>query len=293
MKVKRLNPECINCLLDRHLNYFANECDEDVRINYMQNVLKIISNAKYFESAPELVEKLVTLQKEFFGTTTDYSETKSYFNKLMLGIEDELETKIYQSDFPLKTALKLALAGNYIDFGAMKNVDEAVLNDTLSTAISAEINETEFENLKNELKSSKSLVYITDNCGEIVLDKLFIKTIKAYNPNINVNVIVRGEAVLNDCTIEDAVEVQMHKIADVLSNGTAIAGTCLNRISVDAKDLIDRAEIIISKGQGNFESLRYSNKNIYYLFLCKCNLFVKKFNVKHLTGIFTNDLRMK
>jgi uncharacterized protein with ATP-grasp and redox domains len=72
-----------------------------------------------------------------------------------------------------------------------------------------------------------------------------------------------------------------------------VAGTCLNRISIEAKNLIDTAEIIISKGQGNFETLHHCGKNIYYLFLCKCKMFAERFDVKQFSGIIINDLRIK
>ncbi len=152
-----------------------------------------------------------------------------------MSIEDEIEAKINTSTDKFKTALLYAMSGNFIDFGAMESVVEARLFETLDNAENIEIGETEVENLRREIKKAESLVYLIDNCGEIVLDKLFIKTIKELNPEIEVNVIVRGQAVLNDCTIEDAVETDMYSVADVIPNGTAIAGTVLEKISLEAK----------------------------------------------------------
>ena len=104
--------------------------------------------------------------------------------------------------------------------------------------------------------------------------------------------LVRGKDILNDCTIADAKEVGMDKIAKVVSNGTAIAGMCITKISEQAKDLINNADVIISKGQGNFESLRFCGKNIYYLFLCKCEMLASRLNSSALKGMLLNDLRM-
>lgn len=210
-----------------------------------------------------------------------------------MSVEGEIEDKINASNDKFKTALLYAISGNFIDFGAMESVDEESLFETLDNAENIEINKTEVENLRQEIINAKNLVYLTDNCGEIVLDKLFIKIIKKFNPKIKVDVIVRGQTVLNDCTIEDAKEIDMYSVADVISNGTAIAGTCLNRISIEAKNLIDTADIIISKGQGNFETLHHCGKNIYYLFLCKCKMFAERFDVKQFSGIIINDLRIK
>ena len=293
MVVERLNSQCIICLLDKYLKNIPDSIDEKTKIQYMQKVLSIISEADKSMSAPELTEKILTVQKELLGSITDYSAIKSHFNSLVMSIEGEIEDKINASTDKFKTALLYAMSGNFIDFGAMESVDESRLFETLDNAENIEISKTEVENLRQEIINAKNLVYLTDNCGEIVLDKLFIKIIKDLNPKIRVDVIVRGQAVLNDCTIEDAMEIDMYSVADVISNGTAIAGTCLNRISIEAKNLIDTADIIISKGQGNFETLHHCGKNIYYLFLCKCKMFAERFDVKRFSGIIINDLRIK
>lgn len=291
--ITRLNSECIKCLLSKYLKNFSDNIDEETKIQYMQKVLSIIAAADKSMSAPELTEKILTLQKELLGYSTDYSAIKSHFNSLVMSIEGGIEDKINASTDKFKTALLYAMSGNFIDFGAMESVDESRLFETLDNAENIEISMTEIENLRQEIINAKNLVYLTDNCGEIVLDKLFIKIIKKFNPKIKVDVIVRGQAVLNDCTIEDAKEIDMYSVADVISNGTAVAGTCLNRISIEAKNLIDTADIIISKGQGNFETLHHCGKNIYFLFLCKCKMFAERFDVKQFSGIIINDLRIK
>lgn len=293
MSIKRLNSECIKCLLDKCINNIPEKTSEDAKLKYMQKVLSVIAKADDSISAPELTEQIISAQEDILGSSTDYSEIKSYFNRLMLSLETEIESKINASADPFKTALLYAMSGNFIDFGAMESVDESRLFKTLDNAENIEISKTEIENLRQEIMKAKNLVYLTDNCGEIVLDKLFIKTIKELNPKIKLDVIVRGQAVLNDCTIEDAKEIDMYSVADVISNGTAVAGTCLNKISIEAKNLIDTADIIISKGQGNFETLHHCGKNIYYLFLCKCKMFAERFDVKQFSGIIINDLRIK
>lgn len=210
----------------------------------------------------------------------------------MLLKEDEIRKEIDTSADSFKTALLYAMVGNYIDFGAMDTVNEKKLNKMLSAVEDKEVNKVEVENLRQEIIVAKKLVYLTDNCGEIVLDKLFIEQIKKLNPALKISVIVRGKDILNDCTTTDAKEVGMYEIADVVSNGTAIAGTCLGKISAEAKDLIDNADVIISKGQGNFETLRFCQRNIYYLFLCKCEMIARRLKSPILKGMLLNDKRM-
>ena len=288
MKVERLNPECISCLLNKHLSSAPDVFSKAKKVEYMQGILKIISNADIYTSAPVIVEQINKF-KESFGISIDFSDIKSYYNCFMLSMESRIEDKIQNSSDPLKTAVRYAMTGNYIDFGAMASVDEQKLNEILNNAKNIEINEQEFATFKNEVVLSKKIVYLTDNCGEIVLDKLLIKQILKLNNKVNVNVIVRGEPVLNDCTIEDAVQVGLDDLVSITGNGTEIAGTCLERISEKAKKLIDESDLIISKGQGNFETLHHSGKNIYYLFLCKCKMFSQRFGVDTFTGMFINE----
>lgn len=291
MITEKLNAQCISCLLDKHLESATEDFPSCKKIEYMQGILKIIGNANIGMSAPEIVEQIESF-KQSFGITSDFSQIKSFYNQLMLSFEKEIEVKIENSENPLKAAVKYAMAGNYIDFGAMKSVDEQKLKETLENADKITIKKTEFERFEKEIKTARNIVYLTDNCGEIVLDKLLIRQISRLNGKAKINVIVRGEPVLNDCIVEDAKQTGLDKLATVIGNGTRIAGTCLDKISSSAKDLIDNADIIISKGQGNFETLRFCGKNIYYLFLCKCKMFAERFKVNRFEGIFINDKRM-
>ena len=293
MEIKRLNSECVSCLVNKYLKKIPENTEESQKLKYMQRVLNIVAEAKVWQSAPEIVPKITAAQKEIFGFSEDFTEIKKYFNSLMLGLESQLENNILNSKEPLKLAFLYAMLGNYIDFGAMLSVDENKLRELLENAEELTVDDKEFRLLKEDLKKYKKLIYITDNCGEVVLDKLFIKAILKEYPNISVEAIVRGEDVLNDATLTDAKQVFLDKLVTVTGNGTNIAGTCLSKLSEDIKAKIDNADIIISKGQANFETLRYCGKNIYYIFMCKCQMFADRFGVPKLSGMLLNDLRMK
>ena len=112
-------------------------------------------------------------------------------------------------------------------------------------------------------------------------------------PDISVTALVRGREVLNDATLSDAKEAGLDDMVKVITNGTGIPGTSLSEISYDAKKAVFDADVIISKGQGNFETLMYSRLNIYYIFMCKCKMFAERFNVEPFTGMLLNDMRMK
>ncbi|MBQ2941144.1 MAG: DUF89 family protein [Clostridia bacterium] len=287
---KRLNSACIECLTKKHLTAYPGDAKEEDRLLYMQKMLGVISGAKEDMSAPELVEEINKIKEELFGRGDDYSEIKKHFNALMLKEEPSLSAEIENAENPFKKALSFAMAANYIDFGAMYKVDEETLKESFYNK--KEEYFPEEETLYLDLKKAKHLLYITDNCGEIVADKIFIKEIIKEFPHLSVKAMVRGREVLNDATIEDAADAGLDLIVPVIPNGTGVPGTSIKKLSPDAKEAFDEADVIISKGQGNFETLMYSEKNIYYIFMCKCSMFAKRFNVAPLSGMLLNDLRM-
>lgn len=288
----RLKPECITCIVDKHLNAHPDNITLNEKIDYMQRVLKIVSSATKDMSAPVIVGQIYDLQKEMFGMEKDFTEIKKYFNAQMLERYNTFQEAIDKDEDSLKLAIQYAMIGNYIDFGAMKEVEEDKLNELLAQAKEINISNQEYENIRQEILTKKKMVYLTDNCGEIVFDKLLISKIKEMNPKLDITVLVRGGKVLNDATMEDAVQVGLDQIIKVMGNGSNIAGTSLDKISDEARKLIENADFIISKGQGNFETLQECGLNIYYLFLCKCVMFANKFQVPRFTGMLLNDRNM-
>jgi len=290
--VKRFHSQCIDCLLNKHFDKANLAKDDQTRLAYLQGLLKILGEADQTQTPSEVLDKITLLQKQLLDFEESFEEEKKYFNTLMLAKEDMMQSTVNSAQDKLHTALNLAMLGNYIDFGAMDSVSEDKLDEMLDTAKDLKFDDSEYANLKSDLKNAKRLVYLTDNCGEIVADKLFIKTILKEYPQISAEVIVKGKPVLNDATLEDAKQIDLASVVKVSDNGCGMAGTVLEHISAEARTKINSADIIIAKGQANFETLRHCGKNIYYIFMCKCNLFAQRFNVPRLSGMMLNDLRM-
>ena len=141
------------------------------------------------------------------------------------------------------------------------------------------------------MKKASNVVYITDNCGEIVLDKIAIQMLKKTFPNIRVTALVRGLPAGNDATMEDAEFCGLTDIVPVLGNGSDVGGTWFHGISTHARELLQSADVILAKGQGNYETMHGCGLNIYYLFLCKCDWFQQLFHAKLLQGMFINEKR--
>ena len=281
---------CIGCILKRQEERIRElPFPEDVKEGFMKELCGVIAEAPQEATSPVIVAKIRELLKKYFNIVDDYENEKKHYNELMLGSEDVLLQMIESAEEPLKEALRLARIGNYIDFGALNEVKDQKLGELFAESENDTVDENEWIALKKDMQRGKNLVYLTDNCGEIVLDKLFIKEIKKAYPQLTITVIVRGGNVLNDATIEDARAVGLTEITKVIGNGSNIAGNSLGYISTEAEDLIRNADVVIAKGQGNFESLNGCGLNIYYLFLCKCDWFVKRFQMKRLTGVLIND----
>lgn len=284
-----LNPTCIACIVKRQEESIAAETDEAKKLAYIKEVLKILYDNADSESAPVTTELISAARKRYFGEDQNFESLKQKYNDIMLRYENRIEESILISDDPLAAAMKFARAGNYIDFGAMGDIDDNKLNELLQNALKETLDAETCARFLPELQKARRIAYLTDNCGEIVMDKLFIRALKRQRPGLHIDVIVRGKPVLNDATRKDAEQAGIGKEAHIIENGSGAAGTDLQRISAEAKDALSRADFILSKGQGNFESLHGCGLNIYYLFLCKCDWFTRRFGLERFKGVFVHE----
>lgn len=268
------------------------QASKERREEVLRQVERFLDEASPDLSAPRMMAGVLDLLKKETGISDPYERSKREYNQLLLGMEEELSRRIHEAEDLFTVAMRYVTVGNYIDFGALSDVNEEQLRTLLRDCGQFELNPEEVRRFREELGSARELLYITDNAGEIVLDKIFIKVLKELYPKLQVSVLVRGEPVLNDATAEDAKLIGLDRVAAVIPSGTSVPGTQYGQISREARDCMDRADLCLAKGQGNFESLRECGKNIYYLFLCKCDLFVERFQVERLTPAFLNELRM-
>ena len=282
---------CIACLLKKQDKKIRNFDDEEKKSEYMHKVLEVLYQYGRSESAPWLSEQLGTLYECYWGAL-NYTPLKQKYNRLLLDRESELEQAIRAADDVIRECIKYVCAGNYIDFSAVENVSEQTFETLLAQAALATVQEEEYAHFVNDLSTARSLVYLTDNCGEIVLDKLFIRFLREKYPALQIHAIVRGKDIVNDATLQDAQEVGLTKLVPCIGNGTGTAGTVLKNLSEEARELLLGADVVISKGQGNFETLFGEGLNPYYLFLCKCELFVRRFGLIQFAPVFIKEERV-
>lgn len=288
----KINSFCMSCLVQAQARNIQKFEDEEKKSRYMREIFKLLLDSDPELSAPALLEPVTKLYESYWGSQEGFQAEKKSFNDFLLSMEEELEKKIRSTKDPLATALCYARLGNYIDLSALSDVSTEKLLELFAKAEEESLDAEEYQHFLQDLKHGKYLVYLTDNCGEVVLDKLVIKLLKEQYPKLRIEVLVRGIPVTNDVDIEDAEYVGLTKLVPVFGNGSGIAGTELSKISQEAREKLERADVIIAKGQGNFETIHTCGLNIYYLFLCKCDWFMQRFHAKHLQGMFVNETRI-
>lgn len=278
----RISQSCAECLYKRQKNKTDNAA-------YLAEIKAILDSRKETDTSPYMVYLFNKVHSEFFGKSADYSAIKKQYNDLVLSMENTLRNEITSAEDPLAKALIMARIGNYIDFGAMDHVDR---NEFLALFHDTEMREDDtatYASFLNECRNAVTFLLICDNCGEIVLDKLMLEQLKERFPHLTVRAMVRGGNVLNDANEDDARYVGLDNVAEIISNGKAIGGTVYEMLSAEARSVLDDSDVILAKGQGNYESMSGHGRHVFYEFLCKCDLFTKRFNVPKLTGMFIEE----
>lgn len=280
---------CIRCVMDRQEERVSGLGTEREQSDYLRGVARVIADADPEDSAPVLVERINHVYEKIFGPATDYAQVKKDFNALMLSLEPQIRKAMEQDGDALHAAMLFARAANYIDFGMAGQVEKETLFSLLEAAAEEKMDERVYNEFLADLRTARSLVYVTDNCGEIFCDRLVAEELRKRYPELDVTVMVRGRDALNDATMEDALMVGMEKVARVVDNGCGVAGTPLAYIGDEARKLLEEADVILAKGQGNYETMHGCGLNVYYSFLCKCAWFRKQFGVLKNTGMFVRE----
>ncbi len=242
--------------------------------DFIFSVHKTLEDNKHLDN-PMLATKIHRIAKEKLKVDDLYSSEKFDANSTLMADYDYWRKLIDSSPHPFKTAVKLAVAGNIIDYGAHSVKGE--IKEQLAGLINSPLTIDHTEELYTAISKANSILYLGDNAGEIFFDKLLLETIK--HPNITF--VTRGEPVINDITHEDAKQVGIHPLCKVISNGYDAPSTLLEFCSEEFLELYNNADLIISKGQGNFEGLMNSGHlNTFFLLIAKCKPIADILNCK-------------
>lgn len=275
----KINYNCLPCLINQVVKV-AEMTNTPNREQLFQEVFKYLSEVDFNKTNPEVIGDTFRMLKKHIGNEDPYLEIRQYYNELFLKMEKEFENKINRASNPLEEAIKYAILGNIIDFNPIHTNSLEDIMTYFKDISQRELMINHSKELIQELQKKETVLYLGDNCGEICLDKILIKKMKILNPQLNIYFGTRGKAVVNDSIAEDAVAVGIHKYATVLSNGDDSLGTVLSRTSKTFNEIYDKADIIIAKGQANYESLsEEKNKNIYFMLMTKCEVIAKYIGV--------------
>lgn len=280
---------CLMCQLERNLQTARKLGSEQQATAFAKDLMRLLCDAPEGISAPWFTPGIAELFQKHYGLPLDrYKEEKKQSNAFILARMEELREKISTSADPVLTGLKFAILGNYIDFAALRDaVSFEQLDQMLQSAMDMELDAENYRRLCSELETGRKLLYLTDNAGEIGFDRLFAEAIAQAYPQLEITFCVRGGPAANDATREDALEVGIP--FPVIDNGNRIPGTQLDQLSEEARLAMDAADVILSKGQGNAETLLGCGYNIYYAFLIKCQLFIDRFEKPKLTPMLVRE----
>lgn len=268
--------DCIPCFSRQILDAvrFATD-DKSVHEIVLRKGLNALADMDMTRTPPEMGAFIHRLVKEHSGNTDPYQSIKKEFNLIALGLYPELSDLLQQSENPFETAVRLAIAGNIIDFGVNAEVDNSLLLETIENTLAQTVS-GDISYLEQAVSEAGKILYIGDNSGEIVFDRLFIELMLS-NGKAKDQIIfaVRGKPIINDITMIDAKETGMTDLVHVIDNGYDVPGTVLEKCSAEFQKIFEKADLVIAKGQGNYETLSDVNKNIVFLLKVKCSVIAE------------------
>jgi uncharacterized protein with ATP-grasp and redox domains len=256
--------DCIPCVFLQALNTSKRiTTNEKKLVETQHELMKLMPTLSLDMTPAELSYLLLKEVYARFKVQDPLKSEKRRNNEVMLSLYERFEKMADYSANTMLTALKIAAAGNLIDLGIRSDID---INAFMNRVVEGSFKINDSEELFDDLKKAEKILYLADNAGEIVADKLFISSMKKNG----ITVAVKGSPILNDATLDDADQVGLSKVAKVISNGSGMLGTILPDCSEEFINAYNEADLIISKGQTNFESLEGVQKNIYYILTAKC-----------------------
>ncbi|MCK5783565.1 MAG: DUF89 family protein [Desulfobacterales bacterium] len=265
------NFDCIPCFIRQTIEAvrFATT-DENIHELVLREVLYAASKMDMKKSPPVMGQYIHRLIRKYSGSPDPYKKVKDRFNQYALELYPALKEIIENSPDKFDTAARMAIAGNIIDFGVNNKIDSTIIKKNIEKSLSEKLFGS-VTHLQKAVNAAETILYIGDNTGEIVFDRLLIGQL----PKGKVIYAVRGSPVINDATIADAVYTAMTDMVRVIDNGSDAPGCILEECSSAFRQYFFDADLIIAKGQGNFETLSDVNKNIFFLLKAKCPVIAR------------------
>ena len=284
----KILPGCIPCISKQIMKIARLVYDDiNLQMNLMRFGVNFLGSIDWNKSALEIVSLLYKELHEKFGIYDPYKDIKVKSNETMLSLIDSLRGYLKRADDPLRVALKLSVAGNIIDYGTERTFDAI---KTIERVLNTDFYIDDYEILREKLNRSKKILMIGDNAGEIVLDKILVELLRRMG--LEVYYMVRAHPVINDATMEDAIQIGMDKLAKIVELDISGVGRGIRYTEIE--DYMKSFDIILSKGQGNFELFSdLKNENIFFLLMVKCDVISYYINAPIGSSILMSIIRIK
>jgi len=262
---------CVSCIINQSLKVAdAIDADKSTAEELLSTVEEMSKTFSYEQTPPQIAAYVYEKMAQIANKSDLYDEVKKLSTKKALSFVPFLQEKLSKSQNKLLTATKIAIAGNVIDLAAEVSFD---LESELLKIFEVDFAYDDFDLLKEKLSKSSTILILGDNVGEHIFDYLFIKTLKELYPNAVIYYMVRGIPIINDVTLKEAKEAGFEKLCKIVDSGVKTPGFDYKTASNNAKKLYNSADIVISKGMGNFESLTPTHReDVYFLLKIKCNV---------------------
>ena len=272
--------DCLPCMMDQALRAGRIATDDERIIKkLLDTVGAMMKDIPLENTPPETGEIIYRKVREITGVTDPYKEVKKANIEEALSLYPELKKIVRESDNSLLTAIRIAIAGNVIDLGVNKKFD---LVEDVYKIIKQDFAILDFKKFEKQLKIADSVLYLGDNAGESVFDKILIEEL-----NKPVTYAVREIPVINDVTEEDAIASGIDEVAEIISSGTTAPAVILSLCNNEFIKRFNSAKMIISKGQGNYEGLSDVKQPVFFLLKAKCFVIANDLNVEE------NDIVLK
>ena len=284
-----MTSQCLMCHFNRYLTKAQGLGDEKTAMDFGRALMQTYLDAPAGVSSPWFSPQVAELFKTYYNLgDNQYEEEKRQANAFAMERLEQMRSMIREADDPVLAGLRLAILGNYLDFAALQGqVSFEKLEEMIREAMEMELDIETYASLQKDLSRGRRLLYLTDNAGEIAMDRLFAEEIQRQYPHLEITFCVRGGITINDATREDAEIVGIP--FRVIDNGNLVSGTELSMLSREAKEAMDSADVIISKGMANTETLYGCGYPIYYAFLVKCVHFEQVFQKPLMTPMLVKD----
>lgn len=285
----KLHDKCLPCVVNQAIKV-ANITQVSDKEALLKDVFGYLSKMDFEATTPEIIGEVFEMIKQYTNHPDPYQKTRTYYNDMFLKQIPEFEHKIDQAEDTFEQAVRYAIVGNIIDFNPIHNtlLDDIFAAFDQMDQLTMAIDDS--AKLKKEIRDAKILLYLGDNCGEICLDKILLKKIKELNPDLELFFGVRGKPVVNDSIASDAYAVGIDEYATIIDNGDGSLGTVLHRASPAFLQVYGKADIVIAKGQANYECLSEEQKNLYFLLMTKCDVIADDIGVNEKTMICMKNM---